>query len=218
MSTQTEHKINLYYSPGACSLAPHIILHASGLPFTVTKSDVTKPFSPEYAKLNPKKQVPFVELQPGVILTEIPAIMTAISQLVPDKKFLGEPGMEVLRTYEWMNYLSGQLHARRFGVFFRPQRYVSDEKLYPMIKEVALGNIREAFGVVEEKLKDQPPVDPESIRVVDAYLFVFFRWARNIGIDVEKEFPSYYARMIEVSKIEAVVKATEMEEIKLLGG
>lgn len=217
MST-ANHKINLYYAAGACSLAPHIILHASGIPFTVTEAKLTGPFNPEFAKLNPKKQVPFIELEPGVILTEIPAIMTAISGLVPEKKILGEPGMEVIRSYEWMNYLSGQVHARRFAVYFRPEKYVNDKSLYPMVKELALANIREAFEIVEDKLKDRKPVDSENIRAVDAYLFVFFRWANNVGIDMQKEYPRYYERMMQLSKLEPVIKAAQMEGIKLLGG
>ncbi|CAF9916842.1 MAG: hypothetical protein GOMPHAMPRED_001119 [Gomphillus americanus] len=213
----TEHEINLYYFPGACSLASHILLQASGLPFKTTKVGFSSNGWPEeVVKMNPKKQVPFIELEPGVVLTEGAAIFTAISQLAPNKNFLGETRMEVLRSYEWFSYLSASIHASKFGAVFRPERYINDESLYPTVRDLVKNGLREAFGYVEQKMLELKPIDYENLRAVDAYLFVFFRWAiKVLQFDVEKDFPRYYERMIAVSKFEAVQKAMKDEGIEV---
>ena len=211
----TEHELNLYYSPGACSLAPHILLEASGLPFKITNvKSGGNGWLQELVKLNPKKQVPFIELEPGVILTEGSAIFTAISQLAPNKNFLGETRVEVLRSYEWISYLAASVHANKFDAIFKPERYINDKSLHPTVKDLAKQGLREAFGYVEQKLVELKPIDHENLRAVDAYLFVFFRWAINVlQFDVEKDFPRYYERMIAVSKFEAVQRAMKAEGI-----
>jgi glutathione S-transferase len=106
-------QIKLYYSPGACSMAAHLLLEDSGLAYEsipILRDDVAG--KAEYTKnVNPKGQVPALWID-GEIITEAPAIITAISQLVPDKHYTGKTPLQIVRFYEWLNYLSGTIHGK----------------------------------------------------------------------------------------------------------
>ena len=116
-------KLRLWVSPGACSLAPHAALEESGLEFELMVVDITKPpygFPEKYQHINPKKRIPILEYDDQII-TETTAIMTATSQLAPEKHLFGKSNLEVVRTYEWLNWLSGTVHERGLGALFSPQ-------------------------------------------------------------------------------------------------
>ncbi len=78
-------------------------------------------FTDEFKALNPKKRVPVLKMNDDIV-TEIPAIATAISSLAPDRKFLGQTTLETVHVYEWLNYLGGSVHGQAYGGLFRPER------------------------------------------------------------------------------------------------
>jgi glutathione S-transferase len=205
-------KLHLYLSPGACSLAPHILLHEAGLPFTFTIINVLAGFPPEHLHLNPKGQVPFLHLDSETI-TEVPAIITAIAQLVPEKHLLGKSGMDVVRSYEWMNWISTTLHRQAYGAWFRPQWFVEEPELYDGVKKKAVNKITECYEFIEEKLEGKAWAVGEEFSAVDAYLFVFYWWGPIAGIKMKEAFPKYTRLAEEVAKRPAVVKALEEEEV-----
>jgi glutathione S-transferase len=95
--------IKFYYAPGACSLAPHILLHEAGLPFTaipMRASEARTTIPEDYRKINPKMQVPAITLDDLGTITENPAIATAIPSLVPEIALMGRTPIETARVYE----------------------------------------------------------------------------------------------------------------------
>jgi glutathione S-transferase len=209
-------KIHLFLAPGACSLAPHILLQEIGVAFTTTILNVREGFPDKYLHLNPKGQVPFLHLDSDII-TENPAIMTAIAQLAPSRHLFGKTDMEKVRCYEWMNWLSGSLHGQAYGGFFRPQRYVKDEKLYDCVRERSKETIGECYDYIEKSLEGRKWAVGEDFTAVDAYLLVFYRWGRsNAGFAMAEKYPNYTRLVEDVAKREAVVKAAEAEQIKIL--
>ncbi|KAL5400264.1 hypothetical protein PMIN03_012527 [Paraphaeosphaeria minitans] len=210
-------KIHLYLSPGACSVAPHILLHESGLDYTTTsytKEDVFENggFPDELKKLNPKAKIPVATFDDEVI-TENPAILTFISQLAPSNQFFGNTPLETVRVYEWLNYLSGTLHSAAYGMFYRPQRFidVEDGSLAKHVLVKARTTIQDIYSFIDEKLKGRTWAVGEEFTAADAYLYVFFRWgAESMQLDMEKEYPNYARNSKAVEErpsTQAVLKA-----------
>lgn len=209
-------KIELFLSSGACSFAPHIILQESGLPFTTTVISLRNGFPKDKLHLNPKGLVPILFLDDENI-TEVPAILTAISQLVPSKQLLGRTNLEVVRTYEWLNWLSGKVHGQAFGGLFRPERFIESVDAHTDIKKKARVTTRECFVVIDAKLSGKKWAVGEEFTAVDAYLLVFYRWGVSVAkFDMEKDFPNYARLMKEVAKRESVLKAADAEGIRPL--
>ncbi len=115
--------MKLYYSPGACSLSPHIALHEAGLPFElVLVSTKTHKLADgtDYYSINPKGYVPLLEFDDGTRLTEGPAIVQWIADQVPDRHLAPPAGtIERYRLMEWLNFISTEVH-KQFGVIYNP--------------------------------------------------------------------------------------------------
>jgi glutathione S-transferase len=207
--------IHLYMCPGSCALAVHIILRHSGLPFTTTPISVRYGFPKDLLHLNPKGRVPILIIGNETI-TEVPAIMTAVSQLVPEKKLLGKTAMEVVRSYEWMNWISGTLHAQAYAALFQPRRFSSDETAHEGIQGKAKEAIKSCYETIEEKLAGKEWSVGDDFTAVDAYLFVFYRWGNGNGFAMNIEYPNY-SRMVEkLADMKAVTETVKHEGIDLL--
>jgi glutathione S-transferase len=165
-------KIHLFLAPGACSIAPHSILHEIDVPFTTTTLDVTQRFPEEYQHINPKGAVPFLYLDSETV-TEVPAILTAIAQLSPSRNLLGSTDLEQVRCYEWMNYLSSKLHSQGYGGFFRPGRYVNDESMYGVVREKSKENIEVCYEYIDKQLEGRMWAVGDRFTVVDVYFWYF---------------------------------------------
>ncbi|KAJ4374754.1 hypothetical protein N0V83_001830 [Neocucurbitaria cava] len=137
----TTPKLHLYMTPGSCSLASHIALSESNLPFTTTDLGAKRGFPPAYLHLNPKGRVPILSLKNNnannanddeeeeeeeeeQLITETPAILSLISALAPEKHLLGTTPLEHARAHEWIAYLCGTLHGQAFGCLFRPGCFI----------------------------------------------------------------------------------------------
>ncbi|EME76920.1 uncharacterized protein MYCFIDRAFT_7829, partial [Pseudocercospora fijiensis CIRAD86] len=146
-------KLRLWLSPGACSLAPHVLLQASGLAFEILVIDITKGGFPEkYRAINPKKRIPILEFD-GQVLTETTAIMTLTSRLAPEKHLFGKTDWDVARTYEWLNWLSGTVHERGLGALFSPEWYSDDQSAHDGIRKKSREWVEVCFGLIEERLQ-----------------------------------------------------------------
>ncbi|KFY42468.1 hypothetical protein V494_02389 [Pseudogymnoascus sp. VKM F-4513 (FW-928)] len=203
--------IKLWYSPGACSLASHILLNEAGVEFESVKLNIHAGYPEEFRQINPKMKVPVLSLD-GQTITETPAIMTAISQLAPDKHLLGKTNFEVIRAYEWMNWLSGFLHGQAFGGLFRPARYSDDSTTHMSIKAKALLTVQESFATINQDLSSEYAVG-SSFTAVDAYLFVFYRWGVSLKIDMGK-YPKYTNLVVNLVKRKSVQDALKAEGIE----
>jgi glutathione S-transferase len=207
----TLHEVRLFHSPGSCSTAAHILLKESGLPFSTEVINVMQGFPAEFLHLNPKGRIPFLHMD-GETITEMPAIMTAIAQLVPDKKFLGSTNLDIVRSYEWFNFLAGDLHAQGFFTFFRPHYFIDDETAYEEIRKKGRGKIERCYTIIEEKLKGVHAVG-NAFSAVDAYLLPFYRWGTANGFAMKERYTKYTSLVENLAAMESVKAVCEAEGI-----
>ncbi len=211
-------QITLWYSPGACSLAPHVLLHEVGLPFDAVETSVAKgaTLTAEFAQINPKRRVPVLSLD-GEVVTEVPAIAAAIASLAPERYLMGRTGPDRVRVCEWMNWLSGTLHGQGFGGLWRPQRFSDDPRAFDGIKVKARTTISECFKVIESRLTG-PYSTGDSLTAVDPFLLVFYRWGNGIGIRMSNACPNYTTfaqRLVRRDSVAAALAAEGLDGYSL---
>lgn len=198
--------MKLYYSPGACSLSPHIALREAGLPFEpVLASTKTHKLvdGTDYYDINPKGYVPLLELDNGERLSEGPAIVQWIADQVPDKRLAPPAGtMERYRLMEWLNFITAEIH-KTFGLLFNPA--MPEEA-----KAFARNKLVERFRLVDERLAGRPFLLGQDFSVADGYLFVVSRWAVPMKIDLSA-FSNLAGFMERVAARPAVQQALHAE-------
>jgi len=173
--------MKLYYSPGACSLSPHIVLHESGLKFDAVKAP-TKTHKlddgTDYYTINPLGYVPLLELDDGTRLTEGPAIVQYIADQVPDKKLAPPYGtMARYRLMSWLTFIGTELHKGVFSPLFNP---ATPDAYKTMMRERMAGRLAWVNGQFEGRTW----LTGDDFSVADAYLFVVTNWAKPLGIDL----------------------------------
>jgi glutathione S-transferase len=172
--------MKLYYSPGACSLSPHIVLREAGLPFTpVLASTKTHKLADgtDYYTINPKGYVPLLELDDGQRLSEGPAIVQYLADQVPDKKLAAPWGtMERYRQIEWLTFIGTEIH-KSFGALFTPNM---PEEAQAMARTRVLSRLE----WVNQQLEGKQYLMGESFSVPDAYLFTVVNWCKFVGLDI----------------------------------
>lgn len=198
--------MKLYYSNGACSLSPHIVLRESGLPFTLVRAS-TKTHAlddgTDYYTINPKGSVPLLELDNGERLSEGPAIVQYIADQAPDKKLAPANGtFERYRVQEWLNFITSELH-KGYSPLFRP---TTPEEY----KAIARENLLKKYEFVDSKLAGRNYLMGEQFTVADAYLFTVTTWAKHVGVDLSK-FANVGAFMERMAARPAVQAALEAE-------
>ncbi len=172
--------MKLYYSPGACSLSPHIVLREGGFDFQLErvdlKSSVTETGA-DYKAINPNGYVPALQLDDGQVLTEGPAIVQYLADRVPEKRLVPPAGtMERYRLMEWLNFISTELH-KGFGALFNPK--LPDEAK-AIIKSQLVSRIEHANRLLSGKTYAMG----DTFTVADAYLFTVLGWGKYVGIDL----------------------------------
>ncbi|HEY6096102.1 MAG TPA: glutathione transferase GstA [Gallionellaceae bacterium] len=173
--------MKLYYSPGACSLSPHIVLAESGLSFDVEKVDFSAMKTErgvDFAKINPKGYVPVIALDNGQMLTEGSAIVQYIADQVPQKKLAPPAGtMERYRLMEWLNFIATELHKGGFSPLFNPD--LPDE-----LRAKATERLSKRIGIAAAQLGKTRFLMGDTFTVADAYLFTMLRWAPRVKLDL----------------------------------
>jgi glutathione S-transferase len=213
-------RLRLWYSPNACSLAVHIVLRETGLPFEPIRTkignqpgDSVARLPDQFRDINPKMRVPVLAIDDEVI-TELPAIMLAVSNLAPGLNLTGSSTMNQNRTFEWLSYLSSTLHSVGFGGFWRPQRFVEEPELFPNVSKKAHKTILECYETIEGKLSGIHSVG-DSFTVADAFLCIFWRWGKQrLGIDMEQTYPKFTDLAQNVMKRETAQAAIVEEGLK----
>ncbi|WP_164963273.1 glutathione transferase GstA [Rubrivivax sp. JA1026] len=204
--------MKLYYSPGACSLSPHIVLLESGLPFqAVMASTKTHRLADgtDFYTINPKGYVPLLELDSGERLSEGPAIVQWIADQVPEKKLAPPAGtMARYRLVEWLNFISTELH-KGFSPLFTPGMPEEAKALFR-------NKLGDRFAHVDAALADKPHLLGEDFSVADAYLFVVSGWARLVGVDLSRF--THLARFIERVGARPAVQQAMRAEGLIKGG
>jgi len=184
--------MKLFYMPGACSLAPHIALHESGLSFDLEQVDRSKKTSSgdDYWAINAKGSVPAVKLEDGQVLTEAAVIQQYIADKAPAKKLAPAAGTpERYRLQEWLNLITSELH-KSFSPLFNPA--LSDDT-----KNFFREKISKTFAYVDGKLAGKDYLMGSQFTVADGYLFVILRWAIAMKFDLA-QWPNLKAYMDRV--------------------
>jgi len=199
------HRMKLYYSPGACSLSPHIVLRESGLPFQpVLASTKTHKLADgtDYYTINAKGYVPLLELDDGQRLSEGPAIVQYIADQVPEKKLAPAWGtMERYRLIEWLNFITSELH-KGFSPLFNP---ATPEDYKPLARAA----LDKRFAWVDQQLEGRDYLMGDSFTVADAYLFTVAGWGRYVGVDITplKKLSAYMARVAARPAVQEAMRA-----------
>lgn len=172
--------MKLYYAPGACSLAPHIVLRETGRRFDLEMVDLASHRTEtgcDFMLVNPKGYVPALRLENGEILTEAVVIMQYLADLTPEKKLV-PPHMTAsrYRLDEMMHFIATEIH-KQFGPLFKKQ---FGEKAQ-VAARAALG---ERFLYLQDLLKDQGYLMGAQFTIADAYLFVMLTWADKMDLDL----------------------------------
>jgi glutathione S-transferase len=200
--------MKLYYSPGACSLSPHIVLREAGLPFDLVKVDLKAKKTAaggDYLQLNAKGYVPLLELDDGERLSEGPAIVQYLADQKPESGLAPRAGtMERYRLQEWLNFLSTEVH-KQFSPLFNPE--ASEDW-----KRAVRANLTRRFEWLAPQLKARPYLMGERFSVADAYLFTLLNWCSFTGIDLGRWPPlkDYLARVAARPRVQEALKAESL--------
>ena len=198
--------MKLYYSPGACSLSPHIIACEAELPIELIKVDLQSKLTEtgdDFRQLNPDGYVPLLILDDGNRLTEGPAIVQYLADQAPDKKLIPPAGtFERYQLQQWLNFISTEIH-KSFSPLFNP---VAPEAA----KQLAIDTLTRRLDTVAEKLSSQPFLLGENFSVADAYLFVTLSWGQYVDVDISR-WPALVRYSDRISERPAVLKAMKEE-------
>lgn len=171
--------MKLYFSPGACSLSPHIVLREVGLPFTMEKVDLRSKLTAsggDYSAINPKGYVPALDTGDGV-LTEGPAIVQFLADRVPESNLVPPAGsMERYRLISWLNFIGTEVH-KNYSPLFNPA--ASDDT-----RTTALANLSRRYAYLNDELAGKDYLLGAQYSVADVYLFVITNWARMVKLDL----------------------------------
>lgn len=196
--------LKLYYSPGACSLSPHIVLQEAGLPHTLEKVDLKAKVTAsgaDFWALNPKGSVPALHTDNGV-LTEGPAIVQYVADLAPDSGIAPANGTwERSRVQELLNFITSELH-KGFSPLFAP---TTPEDYKPIAK----ANLERRFGQISDMLGDKPYLMGAQFCIADAYLFTVSRWCKAVGVDLATwpNLQAFKERMAARPAVQAALRA-----------
>lgn len=205
--------MKLYYSPGACSLAPHILLQELALPYAALKVDTkAKTFdgAGDYSRINSKGYVPAIELDDGQVLTEAAVILQYLADRRPESGFAPAAGtMERYRFQEWLNFIATEIH-KGFAPLWKPDS-TEDEK------ERTRARLGVRFDWLATQLQGRDFVAGSHFTAADAYLFTILNWSQWTGIDLAKwpVLKDYVARIAarprvrEALKVEGLLKVAK---------
>jgi glutathione S-transferase len=196
--------MKLFFTPGACSQAPHIALREAGASFDLVKVDLATKRTDDggdYREINSKGAVPALQLDDGTVLTENGAILQYIADqhggdLMPDS------GMKRYRLLEWLNFIATELH-KGFGPLWNP---ATPEDFKETTRQVLAGK----FDYLQQQLGDSPFLTGENFTIADAYAYVILNWTGMHKIDLSR-WPRLTAFVDRVGQRPAVREALEAE-------
>jgi glutathione S-transferase len=201
--------MKLYYSSGACSRAPHIVLRELGLPFEAVQVDLTThkltETGEDYYKINPKGYVPAIELDDGSLLTEDAAILQYLGDRKPG--LLAAPGsMERYRTIEWLTFISSELH-KGFSPLFN--KAMPDAAI-----QIAANKLKIRFTFLDKHLASNEFLMGKQFTVADAYAYTILNWAPSVKIDLSqyKNLTDYLRRISARPRVRETVHAEKLAD------
>lgn len=197
--------MKLYYAPGACSQAPHIVLREAGSPIELVKVDLAAKRTEsgdDYREINPKGAVPALVLDDGSVLTENAVILQYVADQTGGDLLAALLSMKRYRQLEWLNYIATELH-KGFGPLWNPA--TPDD-----VKEATREALGKKFDYVQSGIGDGPYLTGDAFTIPDAYLFVVLNWTGMHGIDLGR-WPGLTAFVDRVGKRPAVRETLRAE-------
>jgi len=197
--------MKLYYSPGACSLSPHIVSREAGIPVELQKvstKDKTMDGGGDYWQVNGKGYVPALKMDDGQVLTEGPAIVQYLADKKPESGLAPKNGTpERYRLQEWLNFITAEIH-KGFSPLFRPN---TPEEYKTISKE----NLSKRFDWLDKQLAGKDYLMGKTFTVADAYLFVVLGWTKPTNIDLSRwpNLAAYHARVAARPKVKEAMVA-----------
>lgn len=197
--------MKLYFSPGACSLSPHIVAREAGIPLTLVRVDTknkTTEAGENYRAIQPKGYVPLLELDDGTRLSEGPAIVQYLADLAPAAGLVPANGtFERYRLQEWLNFVTSEIH-KQFSPLFDPA--MPDDA-----KARFLDKLAGRFAWLAEQLNERDYLMGSTFTVADAYLFTVLGWTKFTGPDLSRwpTLQAYVARVAARPQVQAALKA-----------
>lgn len=209
--------LRLFYSNGACSLAPHIVLEETGIPFEPVRVDMAsgQQRSPEFLRINPKGRVPALAVDDWV-LTENPAILQFIARSHPDSGLWPETLPEQARVAEWLAWIASTVHVA-YAHVRRAERYADSEPALAEVRAKGLLTCRDLWRAIDTRLGGGPWAIGERYSVADAYLLVFWTWGRGsvLQFDMARDVPHWTAHALRMAERPAVQRAFRREGLTL---
>lgn len=197
--------MKLYYSPGACSLSPHIVLRELGLPFELIQVDLaakTTSDGEDFTTINPKGYVPTLVTDGGKVLTEGVAIVQYLADRKPEAELAPtNGGFERYHLQEWLNFVASEIH-KSFSPLFNPAMPDAGKEIYT-------NKLKQRFGELDAVLLKQDYLMGAQFTVADAYLYTMLRWARAFKMDFGQwpALAKYFARVDERPAVQAALDA-----------
>ena len=197
--------MKLYYSPGACSLAPHIVAREAGYSIDLEKVDIPNKKTADggdYWKINPKGYVPTLVLDDGQVVTEVGVICQYLADQKPESGLVPKFGtMERYHQMEALNFTATEVH-KQIGALFNPM-------MTPEMKQVQIGTIERRLNALEAMLDGKAYIMGDKFTVADAYLFTILNWAGPSKFDLSKwpTIVEYHKRVAARPKVQEALKA-----------
>jgi glutathione S-transferase len=210
--------LKLYFSPGACSFVPHVLLQLSGAAFepTMVKLHKGEQYGEEYKAINPRGQVP-VLVDDGKVITQIVAIILYLDQKFPEAKFLPTEPVARAKAIEVLAWMNNTVHPT-FTHIFMPQKFSDQSDVQAALKtfntQVYKGLLSELESLVVDHLSPSGWLSGAVLGPLDAYSLTLTRWGSIAGID-PTSYPSLWAHVNRVANDIQVAQVIERERLQL---
>lgn len=217
-------KYQLYYSPGACSLASHIALEELEADYEATEVVIADGahLQPAYLAVNPRARVPSLVIRDDGgerVLTETTAILVYLAQQYPERELLplnaGDAPYSLARALEWIGWLGANVHQGTTRSVIRPGSFTDDESAFESVRAKGRERAREAFADIDDRLSRSAWALGDRFSFVDAYLLVFYRWGGKCGFIMRDAFPHFTRAMDAVRARSAVQKVVAQQGIAI---
>lgn len=209
----------LYYSPGSCSTAAHIVLEEVGASFELQRVPLEHggAQAADFLAVNPKGRVPALAIdgEPNV-LTELPAILLYLARRHASSRMLPDDSLDEARCVEWLAWLAGWVHGMGYGALWRPERFVESSDHYAAVQANGRHLIESAYLQIERRLADAGSwAMPCGYSIVDPFLLVLYRWGTRIGLPMLDSCPAWRSLVRQMLERPAVKKVLLHEGLSI---
>ena len=203
--------MKLYYMPGACPLASHIVLEWIGKPYETERLTHAQIKEPAYLKLNPLGAVPTL-VDGDLVLTQSAAILEYLSDLNPELDLIGDTPRERAETRRWLGLCNADIH-RSFGMIFGAAKYSDDPAIQQLLSDNTKARVPAMFAQADRQLEGKQWLTGKR-SIADPYLYTVLRWAHAKGVDLggQKNLQRFFEHMEADAGVQAALKAQGLSD------